>query len=44
MKRWAFFFAVCATLSAQVKLPPFTRETFAQRAAVYTCRRPACRW
>ncbi len=35
MKRWALAFIVCATLSAQVKLPPYTREALPNGAAVY---------
>ncbi|MBZ5582905.1 MAG: insulinase family protein, partial [Acidobacteriia bacterium] len=35
MKRWIIGFAVCASLSAQVKLPPYTREALPNGAVVY---------
>ena len=35
MKRWIVGLTFCAALAAQVKLPPYTRETLANGAVVY---------
>jgi zinc protease len=40
MKRWILALAMCAPLAAQVKLPPYTRETLPNGTAVFLAPKP----
>jgi zinc protease len=40
MKRWAIVLAFCASLAAQVKLPPYTREVLSNGTVVYLAPKP----